>query len=738
MHIPDRLQPEPLRTRRRYGTPVKGLCVLTVVTGLTFRSHGELPVPAYALSQFGSLATTAATESAFTNAAAQIIAAGGGLLVVPSGTPAAWVPENNSQGIWLKPGAPAPSKGWGKGPGLTVVDYRTGTLKISPPQVTGMEVNRVLDLLPGQSLPHWDYQPMVQLNNAVLNGSNSYRDWLQEDVKAGKAQRFYVRTIRGLFPGAFMNSGDYGSVQRLYLQSLGYDREKQMWFFLADTDADIKKGALIHNKNHVNTVRADTWSHNENQTFDVMVWRHNYSQGDNYLVDGRFTYMSDVHSTAGDENGVIYAAFVQSDSAIFRGMVESWNPATGELVYKPGAKADTLGSGRPLINLNPAKWIASGKAWVNQPGGALLGWGGAVKSRDPSWTADLAGRYFAVDEAGEYVPGGDKVRRWWPITGFSVDADGVKCLSIQRHWWGAKDGHSIGRLYQAGNYTTDDKTPRLLSYIIAPGVNVYDVSQGVSSAQVNPNGCPRLLKLAPAPFAGSAFDYAAGDPVEQAIGPDPFKPIPFRSWLWDAVPGIFNAPVFDIANRGVQRHAVMTVGGGGGDLAENRTTRYDGNPPFTVMLRFLAASRQGLRFEGDTAGAALLFMQPHLTNGRPQVIHWSGLVARQLGVESNGCLNFSPGAPLDLAGHGIADASGLAGQATRSSNLRGIHIPVAKGESRAIISFPTSQPDAAYALVIRPSWPADHAISKQTSAGFEVLFDSPAPDGAVLDWVLVQ
>ncbi len=92
----------------------------------------------------------------------------------------------------------------------------------------------------------------------------------------------------------------------------------------------------------------ETFSHNENQTFDVRMWRHNYSQGDNYLFDARFKYMSDVHSTAGDENGVIYAAFVEQELGIFKGKVESWNPESGELKYKGGPKGDTLGSGRPV------------------------------------------------------------------------------------------------------------------------------------------------------------------------------------------------------------------------------------------------------------------------------------------------------------------------------------------------------------------------------------------------------
>jgi hypothetical protein len=48
---------------------------------------------------------------------------------------------------------------------------------------------------------------------------------------------------------------------------------------------------------------------------------------------------------------------------------------------------------------------------------------------------------------------------------------------------------------------------------------------------------------------------AAGDDLderEQAIGPDPFRPAAFRSWLFEKVPGVFPAAVFDIASREVR------------------------------------------------------------------------------------------------------------------------------------------------------------------------------------------
>jgi hypothetical protein len=618
--------------------------------------------PAYSLARFGPLTTPAQADAAFSNAQAQLIAAGGGLLLMPAEAPAGWTPRNNGQGIWLNPAPPAPAKGWGKGPGVTVIDYRTGTLKLAPPQVTGLELSRTLDLPRGQSLPHWDYQPLLKLRNTLLNGSNA---------QAG-------------------------------------------------------------------LVRADTWSHNENQSFDVMLWRHNFSQGDNYLIDAKLAYMGDGRSDSGNGNSVLFSATVRSDTALFRGTVESWNPGAGELVYKPGAKADTLGSGRPLINLNPAKSISSGRAFVFNPGGSLLGWGGAVRSADAPWTSNVVGRYFAFDEPGEYVPGGDTVRRWWLITRFTVLTNGVKCLSFQRHWWGAKDEQSVGRLYKPEHYSPSDEDRRGLRYIIAPGANVYDVSQGVQSDHVNPAGCARLLRLAPGPSAGAAADFAPGDPVEQAIGPDPFKPIPFRSWLWDAVPGLFPAPVFDVANRGVMRHAVLTVDGGSGNLAADRAAQYDRNPPFHTMLRLQSAARSGLRFQADTREAALLFRQPRLAAGQPQWIRWESATPVRLGVRADGSLVANGASVLDLAGKGLSDAAGLSGGGASPANLRGLGLPVTEGGTRLRIMLPKEERDASYGVVVRPSWPTACAVRDQTTAGFETEFDVPAPRNAVVNWVLFR
>jgi len=716
--------------------------------------------PVYSLDQFGPVGTAAEAEKAFQKASEDIIASGGGVLVIPAKAPKGWRPKNTRQDMWRRPAPPEPARSWGVGIGLTVVDARSGTVKVDPPPGTGLEFHRVLNVKDGQSLPFWGSYPMVSMKNTVLNGSNSYRDWLQEDVKAGKDRRFYVRTIRGIFPGQFMSIGEYSTVRRLWVKSLGYDKEKQMWYFVADTDVDFRQGGIMGNKNHVNILKMDTYSHNENQTFDLMLWRHNYSQGDNYLIDARFRYMGDVHSTAGDENGVIYGAFVQSLTNIFRGQVESWNPQTDELTYRPGPKGDTLGSGRPIINLNTAKWITGGSVIIVSPGSwtgptnrqipsykgkryptsigkdrlgvTQLKMGGLIRfSADAPVTEDGVGRYFAVDEKGEYVQG-TNLRRWYLIDSVTTNADGTKDIKIVRHWWGAKAA-GAPTLYKQDNYTSDGHE-KPLKYVIAPGANAYDVSDGVN----NPK---RTIKLVKSSFTGTEADFAPGDPIEQAIGPDPFRPTPFRSWLFERVPGAFPATVIGIANRGVMRDSVMNVRGGSGSIERDRERHYDQNPPFNDLFRFDTACNTGITFAGDTGNAAILFAQP---NSRSQPIKWhygaeEGKAPKEatLSVSADtGELHFAGGRGARIDGPVVT--TGLSADKEPARNLRGKNVAVGPGETTVAVAFPVEETDGDYAVFIEQSWLSNRAIVKKEAKGFTVQFENPAPDGAKLDWMIVR
>ncbi len=720
----------------------------------------------FTLDQFGPVGTAAQAQATLEKAVEALVKQGGGVLLIPASAPADWEPENLSQTQWRTPEPPAPAKSWGYSKGVTIVDCRGGTAKILLPHMPGSVISRTISLPEGQSAGHWDYHPMIQFDNSIIRGTTSYHDWIIGEVKAGKDQRIYVRTIRGLFPGMFVNTLGGGPVNRLYIKSLGYDKEKHQAYVVADVNTDVGAGALLSNKTHANVMRMDTFSHTENQTFDFMAVRHNYSQGDNYMIHGYFEYMGDVHSTAGDENGVIFAAFAKSQSNNFRGRVETFNAQTGELKYTAASNAFTLGSGRPLINMNPAKWITEGRAIIVHPGGALLNWGGSIRSKDAPWTADVVGRYFAVDEPDEYVPGSDQARRWYYISQFSEEG-GLKKLSVVRHWWGAKENSGISRLYNPAHYTVnadDEKNWKPLRYIIAPGANVYDVSRGVRDdgpvgGRYAAGARERIIKLAPGPHSGTAVDFTAGDPIEQSVGVDPFKPIPFRCWMWEGVPGAFPAPVLDVANHGeVQRYAALRVGGG-----SPRYSDYT-NPekplpqiPYNRMIDIQSACERGIVFNGEVEDAALLFTQP---SPQGQVIHWDGTSWEQpvtnLSVSPRGDLllwwraRAHTGGPggLDLSGQSLTGLSGLAGakqadywaptDATKAANFRQVKVPVPAGAKSLPVTLARPEPDEKYAAVVSPSWMTNHAVTKVTAAGFTVEFDRPAPAGATLDWLIVR
>jgi hypothetical protein len=712
------------------------------------------------------VATAEQAQATLQKAAEAMIAQGGGVLIIPASAPADWQPENLSQTAWRQPEPPAPAKSWGYTKGITIVDCRGGTARILLPQMTGSVMSRTISLPEGQSVGHWDYHPMLQFDNSIIHGTTSYHDWIVGEVKAGKDQRLYVRTIRGLFPGMFVNTLGGGPVNRLYLKSLGYDQEKHQAYVVADVDTDVGAGALLSNKTHANAMRMDTYSHTENQTFDFMNVRHNYSQGDNYMFHAYFEYMGDVHSTAGDENGVLYAAFPMSKSNSFRGQVESFNPATGELKYTGASNAHTLATGRPLINLNPKKWITEGRAIIVHPGGALLNWAGTIRSKDAPWTAEVVGRYFAIDEPDEYVPGSDQARRWYYISQFSEEK-GVKMLSVVRHWWGAKEAAGISRLYNPAHYTVgadDEKNWKLLRYIIAPGANVYDVSRGVrddgpTGGRYVSGARERIISVAPGPQTGTAVDFAAGDPIEQSVGGDPFKPIPFRSWLWEGVPGAWPAPVLDVANFGeVQRYAVLRVAGGS-EKYSDYTDPAKPLPqiPFGKMIDIQSACENGIVFHGQVQDAAILFRQP---SPQGQVIHWDSSSWDQpitnLVVSPRGDLLLwwrdrgykGPPGGLDLAGQGLSSLGGLAGakqadyyappDAPKANNFRQVKAPVPAGARSFVVTFPTPEADEKYAVVVSPSWMTNHAVTKVGPGGFTVEFDRPAPAGGTLDWMLVR
>jgi hypothetical protein len=650
---------------------------------------------------------------------------------------------------------------------VTVISADEYQVVVQVPPITGMRIERKLNLAAGDSLPHWSTNPAITIDSKLIYGSSSYLDWLQFPVSKGPDRRFYVPTIRGLRPGQFLNihgGPDYGGgVTRACVKSLGYDPEKGLHYIVADSDLDHLAGAIMHNKNNTGVVHMVQTSHNDNQTYDVKVIRNQYAHGDTYMYYCDFNYMSNVHSAAGDENGNCFAAFINTLSNNFRGTVESVDWSSGQLKFAAGMNVETLGDSRPLVNLNPAKAITQGKVLIVPPachheptdsaacqfagrtypsrlitnartGVSELKMGGLIRGdQECPWTEEVVGRYFAVTNPDEKTPQGNL--RWYVITSLVENSDGTKDIEIARHWWGAKSAGSP-TLYRQENYSWDGH-PRPLAYVIAPGTYVNDVSQAVSGGD---RGGQNILGVVPYRDQGTPLDFAAGDPVEQAIGPDPFRPIAFRVWMFEDVPGAFPSPVFDLANQGAaSRYAAMTIHGGGTSL-EGTAQAAQQKPAWDNVIVLDAAVGVGLNCRADFADAAILFQQPH----REQPIKWHyGQQGDQPPKAATLTVSRATG-ELDFRGGGIrangrvSAVEGLSGDGTPANNLRGKNVAVPAEATSIEVQFPRPESDADYAVFVEQSWLTDRAISNKRPDGFTVTFAQPAPVGATIDWMLVR
>jgi hypothetical protein len=653
------------------------------------------------------------------------------------------------------------------------------------PPLSGVKIEREFRLNDGDSAPHWGTHPMLTLESRLVYGSVSYLDWLQAPTEKGTDRRFYVPTVRGLSPGQFLNvhagPGYGGGVTRAYIKSLGYDKEKSQHYFVADTGLDHIPGGIAHNKSNTGLIHMTQTSHADNQTYDVKVIRNQYAHGDTYIYYCDFNYMSNIHSAAGDENGNCYAAFVRSLDNNFRGTVSEMDWDKSRLTFAGETNVKTLGNSRPLINLNPKKHITDGKVVMvtgrsefDSPdpkmsmfqgqdystgliknaihGATERNFGGLIRGdKDCSWTEDVVGRFFAVDDKSEKTPKGNY--RWYPITKFKTNDDGTKEIEIERFWWGAKSAGSP-TLYSLENYTWDDHV-RPLSYIIAPGTYVNDVSRAVAGGD---RGGHRMLGLAPHSAQGGELDFAQGDSVEQAIGPDPFKPNVFRSWLWEDVPGQYPASVFEIANNGAtSRYAVLWARGGPKSM-DDVAKRHEPKPPWDNIMVVDSAATVGLNLKADFATAAILFQQPH----RDQPIRWhyshpaeeeedspkTGItrtvssrattpkVATLTVSRESGEFQFEGGGIQ--AGGSVSNVSGLSGEATAARNLRGKNVQVTAGKTSIDVRFPHAETDDNYAVFVEQTWLTNRAISNKTSEGFTVTFADAAPENATIDWMLVR
>ncbi|MBU4365794.1 MAG: hypothetical protein KKF10_01525, partial [Verrucomicrobia bacterium] len=501
----------------------------------------------YNLADFGPVKTPVEVEATLKAAITSIIAQGGGILVITPGVAPNWVAHND-----------APSSTKDRSPSVTIVDRRNGREKILVPsngqrmggstwagRYISREVRQPIDMAMG-------VHSTECIDTFIAGGTTSYDQQSLEAVKAGENARIYVPTIRGLavsnqivVTGVAVGYG--GQFESGPIKALGWDKEKGRAYIVMDLKHDHPKSALVYGKHVVNSLTLTDHSQSDNQSPCLMVKRKNYAQGDSFVIAAEACSQGNIMSGAGDEGGLTYASDISNDLRPFRSTVEVINWDQQELVYAPGlCRNHTLGTSRPVINLNTNKWITQGVAYLVSPGyrdpwhpDQVLSLGGVFGSKDCGWTRDIVGRFFAFDEPSEYLdPKNDpsvgytaapdmRVYRWYQVHKIEDHAVGIKRIYLERtRWW---VHYYVPSLYNTDNwsYAPQDGKNRLkpLHYIIAPGAYVSDVSCAWtdsygSGGRVEANN-PRTLKLAPTPDIGTRFDFEKGDPIVQAIGSDP-------------------------------------------------------------------------------------------------------------------------------------------------------------------------------------------------------------------------
>lgn len=594
-------------------------------------------------------------------------------------------------------------------------------------------------------------------------GSSSYDQALQNAVKKGKDQKFYVPTLRGLFVGqTLVVTGvprGYGKFERVVIKSMGIDNDGE--YFVADATQEHPKYALAYNKNVVNSLTMSDISNCDNQSMTLKVNRYNYSIGDSFNISTKLHYMGNIMSGAGDEGAVLNTAEIIQEINSFHGTVESWNPEKGELVYKvdnSNCYAQTLGTSRPMINLNTKKWITSGKIIIIPPGHSTMRGKSTPSSliigdKDVKWDDSVVGRYITVNEPSEYYAPGEnagpgsnptrKTMRWWHITGIEKRDDGLTNLYVERTvWWtGTRSGPT---LFKRSNYTSSEKEIKKLKYIIAPGAWVSDVRHGVSG---NVNGMlgrahvidERRLLLAPSRDNGTEFDFTPGDPITQPPGPDVYMPTGFRVRHFNKYPKMMGGNSFTAINYGMtQVGSALHIHGPTGKLEKILKRQKDGAPSFSSAMYLMASTQDAMVFRGPVAGNVFDFWQ---NDGNVKKFQWRlprpYRVAWFYVSPETGHFVFR-GGQIELCGRGTVRHSGISATDKPARNLRGISVPVKAGSKSIQVKFKRKELDNQYSVSVQPDWFTMDKVTGKTVDGFTVEFSEIAPAKATIDWQLIR
>ncbi len=579
------------------------------------------------LSEFGPYRTEAEATSTLDKALRALIDQGSGLLVIPRDAPANWYPRNRVQSAFGTPG-------------VTVLDARGGVERVYVPPLgttasDGLRGgNRLIERDATATFP---WQGTYSTEAIVLRfrgGASSYLDRLARPSSRGRDTRLYVVTLRGLFQGQILRvtarPDDLGGEgEWVTVKSLGLDGTAP--FIIADTTSDHPRGALLYNKNVVNGLAVSDTANCDNQSMALKVEKSIFGAGDTFVVSALLNYQGKIMSAAGDEGGLCYAGDIVQDPEVFWGEVESWDRATRSLVFKPGVShPQKLGTSRPIINMNPKKWLREGKVIVVRPGYKYL----REEARDldqpllvapagAGWDESLVGRFLAIDEPSESYAAdealslgyagapGRPLHRWWHITAMEPRPDGHRNLFVERaSWWTSRRGGPT--LMRSSNYSTDADHLRPLACIVAPGAWASDVRDGVCGDRPGLVGVAgptdrRTIVLAPSPQTGTRVDFEPSDPITQPLGADVWPPTGVRIRHHQGYPGIIGDASFSSYNAGkTQVQAAVEVGAATeGKLDEILARQKDGRPPYGAGIVLHAATGTGLEVRGPVEQAAV-------------------------------------------------------------------------------------------------------------------------------------
>ena len=730
--------------------------------------------PTRSLPEFGGIDTLQDAEATLQAALEELIAGGGGILTIPPNAPEKLLVENLRQEY---------RRTSDEAPVVTIVDQRKGYTVYHVAPIgkhqdgtwAGLTVERKLNL-GQQSLPHCGCHSAQAINNYVISGASSYMATLTQATAKGEDVRCYVDLIRGVWVGQFLNitssvMGYAPPYDRITVKSIGWDADRRGNYFTADLEYDHPVGALVYNKHIVNGLQMNGYSNCDNQTpGELAVVRHNYGVGDSFVISGMFKYLGDVFSGFGDEGGIVLNAETVGQMDFFHSTVEAVDHSRDEITYAAGkVNAHSLSNSRPLINMNPDKWISQGTVLIVPPDKAFRGesypgviggpgnsfnyQGGAILgSADCPWDEAIIGRFFCLTDPTEVVMPDDKssvggyakppdrpAYRWYQVMDLEPQPDGTKRIRILRVRWSAVAA-GAPTLFDYDNYTWDEHE-KPLSYAIAPGAWVYDVSQGWGDTIITGGHLdashPRKLKVAATGDRGTPFDFEPGDAVEQPVGPDPWQPRPLRIRQFDQIPSTMPSASIEVQQLGrVQVPYGIHMGG----IIRSRDgleRRKDKKPPYGTVLNINSLADVGIDFQSEVLDSAIIFRQP---NGHPQPIRWRNDVvgSSSLSVEPTTGDFVLTGGNVDLSGKGVEGLGGLSATEKPAANLRGINVPVPEGEGQLQLTFDRPEADALYAVSVTPSWMTNICVPDKTAEGFTVQFAEQAPQGARIDWVIVR